>query len=94
LTPKPGKCADNPRSILPQIHRTFSNLKTRLAGTHHGIYARNVPVYLRELEFRFNRRRTSKAAFQALLGLPASIRLSQFDAAEAERSQSDRHVTQ
>jgi len=61
--------AGNPRSILPRIHRTFSNLKTWLAGTHHGVGARNVPVYLREFEFRFNRRRTPMAAFQTLLGL-------------------------
>lgn len=59
----------NPRNILPRIHRVFSNLKTWLAGTHHGVGAKNVTVYLREFEFRFNRRRTPMAAFQSLLGL-------------------------
>ena len=59
----------NPRNALPRIHRVFSNLKTWLAGTHHGVGAKNVPVYLREFEFRFNRRRTPMAAFQSLLGL-------------------------
>jgi len=59
----------NPRQILPRIHRVFSNLKTWLAGTHHGVSSKNVPAYLREFEFRFNRRRTPMAAFQSLLGL-------------------------
>ena len=59
----------NPRQILPRIHRVFSNLKTWLAGTHHGVGSKNVPAYLREFEFRFNRRRTPMAAFQSLLGL-------------------------
>jgi transposase-like protein len=62
----------NPRNILPRIHRMFSNLKTWLAGTHHGIGAKNVPTYLREFEFRFNRRRVPMAAFQTLLGLTSS----------------------
>ena len=61
--------ARNPRNILPRIHRVFSNLKTWLAGTHHGVASKNVPAYLREFEFRFNRRRTPMAAFQSLLGL-------------------------
>lgn len=59
----------NPRNILPRIHRVFSNLKTWLAGTHHGVGSKNVPAYIREFEFRFNRRRTPMAAFQSLLGL-------------------------
>jgi transposase-like protein len=59
----------NPRNILPRIHRAFSNLKTWLAGTHHGVGAKNLRVYLHEFEFRFNRRKTPMAAFQSLLGL-------------------------
>lgn len=61
----------NPRNILPRIHRVFSNLKTWLAGTHHGVGPKNLPVYVREFVFRFNRRKTPMAAFQALLGLTA-----------------------
>ena len=57
------------RNILPRIHRVFSNLKTWIKGTHHGVDAKNLEVYLREFEFRFNRRRTPMAAFQSLLGL-------------------------
>ena len=61
----------NPRNILPRIHRGFSNLKTCLAGTHHGVGPKNLPVYLQEFVFRFNRRKTPMAAFHALLGLTA-----------------------
>lgn len=59
----------NPRNILPRIHRMFSNLKAWLVGTHHGVGAKNVNSYLREFEFRFNRRKVPMAAFQTLLGL-------------------------
>jgi transposase-like protein len=60
---------DNPRGVLPRIHRVFSNLKTWLAGTHHGVSEGYLDAYLHEFEFRFNRRRTPMAAFQTLLGL-------------------------
>jgi transposase-like protein len=78
----------NPRNILPRIHRVFSNLKTWLKGTHHGVGAENLEAYLREFEFRFNRRRTPMAAFQSLLGLtsqhePQPVRRRR---AEASRS--------
>lgn len=55
--------------LLPRVHRTFSNLKTWLNGTHHGVGAKHLPHYLDEFVFRFNRRRTPMAAFQVLLGL-------------------------
>jgi len=54
---------------LPRIHRAFGNLKTWLLGTHHGIGKKHMQAYLNEFAFRFNRRRTPKAAFQTLLGL-------------------------
>lgn len=54
---------------LPHIHRTLANLKTRLRGTHHGVGAKHLPYYVDEFVFRFNRRKTSMAAFQSLLGL-------------------------
>src|SRR5919202_2733128 len=56
---------------LPRVHRTFSNLKTWLRGTHHGVSGRHLPSYVDEFVFRFNRRRTPMAAFQSLLGLSA-----------------------
>lgn len=61
--------AANGSKILPRIHRVFSNLKTWLAGTHHGVGRTHLPAYLDEFVFRFNRRGTPMAAFQSLLGL-------------------------
>lgn len=56
---------------FPHIHRVFSNLKTWLIGTHHGVEPKHLPGYLDEFVFRFNRRRTPMAAFQTLLGISA-----------------------
>jgi hypothetical protein len=61
----------NASKLLPQAHRTFSNLKTWLRGTHHRLSAKHLPHYLDEFVFRFNRRHTPMAAFQSLLGLTA-----------------------
>jgi transposase-like protein len=59
----------NASKLLPRAHRTFSNLKTWLKGTHHGVSAKHLPHYVNEFVFRFNRRRTPMAAFRSLLGL-------------------------
>jgi transposase-like protein len=53
----------------PHIHRVFSNLKTWLLGTHHGVDPKYLQRYLDEYVFRFNRRNTPMAAFQTLLGI-------------------------
>lgn len=57
--------------ILPHIHRVFSNLKSWLIGTHHGVSIQHLQAYLNEFTFRFNRRKTPMAAFQTVLGLTA-----------------------
>lgn len=54
---------------LPHIRRIFSNLKTWLIGTHHGVSPQHTQAYLNEYVFRFNRRKTPMAAFQTALGL-------------------------
>jgi transposase-like protein len=59
----------NAAKLLPRVHRVFSNLKTWLNGTHHGVSKKYLPHYLDEFVFRFNRRRSPMAAFQSLLGL-------------------------
>jgi transposase-like protein len=69
---RPATVGDDPRNasmLLPRVHRTFSNLKTWLKGTHHGVSAKHLPSYVDEFVFRFNRRRTPMAAFRSLLGL-------------------------
>ena len=61
--------AKNAANLLPRIHLVFSNFKTWLLGTHHGIGHEHMTHYINEFVFRFNRRRTPMAAFQSLLGL-------------------------
>ena len=58
--------------LAPHIHRVFSNLKTWLLGTHHGVEAKYLQAYLDEFVFRFNRRQTPMAAFQTLLGISST----------------------
>lgn len=54
---------------LTHIHRVFSNLKTWLLGTHHGVSKQHLQAYLNEYTYRFNRRQTPMAGFQTVLGL-------------------------
>ncbi len=56
-------------SALGHIHKVFSNLKSWLIGTHHGVSPQHLQAYLNEFVFRFNRRNTPMAAFQTVLGL-------------------------
>lgn len=53
------------------IHLIFSNLKTWLAGTHHGVSPQHLQSYLDEYVFRFNRRFYPMTAFNSVLGLAA-----------------------
>jgi transposase-like protein len=48
-----GKNAD---AVLPIVHVLFSNVKTWLNGTFHGVGAKHLPRYAREWNYRFNRR--------------------------------------
>ena len=41
---------------LPVVHTLFSNMKSWLTGTHHGVSTKHLPRYLREWSYRFNRR--------------------------------------
>lgn len=69
------KVQDSPQSasqLAPHIHRVFSNLKTWLTGTHHGVDPKYLQVYLDEFVFRFNRRQIPMAAFQTLLGISSA----------------------
>lgn len=54
--------------VVPHAHRAISNLKAWLLGTHRGVGADQLPVYLDEFVFRWNRRRNPMAGFQTLLG--------------------------
>ncbi len=57
---------------LPMIHIAFSNLKTWLLGTHHGVSRHHLQAYLNEFVFRFNRRLYPMTAFNSALGLAAN----------------------
>lgn len=54
---------------VPHAHRAISNLKAWLLGTHRGVGADQLPVYLDEFVFRWNRRHAPMAGFPALLRL-------------------------
>jgi hypothetical protein len=42
--------------VLPIVHVLFSNLKSWLNGTFHGVSAQHLSRYAREWNYRFNRR--------------------------------------
>jgi transposase-like protein len=58
---------------LPIIHLVFSNLKTWLLGTHHGVSHQHLQAYLNEFTFRFNRRFYPFNAFRSLLGIAGGV---------------------
>lgn len=55
--------------VVPHARRAISQLKAWLLGTHRGVGADQLPVYLDEFVFRWNRRRNPMAGFQTLLGI-------------------------
>ena len=69
--PRSQRAGVGEEPYLPRAHRAISNLKAWMHGTHRGVGAAHLPVYLDEYVFRHNRRRTPMAAFQTLLGLGA-----------------------
>ena len=59
--------------VLPMVHLVFSNLKTWLRGTHHGVSPKHLPSYLNEFTFRFNRRFYPMAAVNSVLGIAVRV---------------------
>jgi hypothetical protein len=64
---------------LPMIHLIFSNLKTWLLGTHHGVSQQHLQAYLNEYVFRFNRRFYPFNAFNSVLGIAARVQGPTYD---------------
>ena len=60
--------------VLPWVHRVFANLKTWALGVYHGLRRQHLQSYLDEFVFRFNRRRTRRAAFRSILGIGVAIK--------------------
>ena len=56
---------------LPMIHLVFSNLKTSINGTHHGVSQQHLQAYLNEYVLRFNRRFYPMNSFNSILGIAA-----------------------
>jgi hypothetical protein len=54
--------------LLPRAHRSISNLKAWLHGTHRDVSREHLQAYRHEYVFRHNGRRTPIAAFQTPLG--------------------------
>jgi transposase-like protein len=59
--------------FLPIVHLVFSNLKSWLNGTHHGVSHHHLQAYLNEFTFRFNRRFYPFNAFRSLLGIAGDV---------------------
>jgi len=64
---------------LPLIHLVFSNLKSWLTGTHHGVSPKHLQAYLNEFTFRFNRRFYPFNGFRSLLGIGAATEAPTYD---------------
>ena len=61
--------AEKAEKHLPLIHLVFSNLKTWINGTHHGVSQQHLQAYLNEFVFRFNRRFYPMNSFNSILRL-------------------------
>lgn len=76
--------------VLTQFHLAASNLKTWLAGTHHGAESKkHLQAYLNEYAYRFNRRGNVFAAFQRLLGIASHVRGPGYDQLYADEGEAD-----
>src|ERR1700684_3678587 len=67
------------KSAVPLADRAIGNLQQWLIGTYHGVSKAQLQVYLNELVFRRNRRKTPAAAFQTLLGLGTSRKSTEYE---------------
>ena len=73
-------------AFLPIVHLVFSNLKTWLRGTHHGVSPQHLQAYLNEFTFRFNRRFYPFNSFRSLLGIAGDVTAPTYDELYAAKS--------
>jgi len=73
-------------TFLPIVHLVFSNLKTWLRGTHHGVSPQHLQAYLNEFTFRFNRRFYPFNSFRSLLGIAGDVTAPTYDELYAAKS--------
>ena len=85
-----GRAGLTKDDVLKHFHLAASNLKTWLAGTHHGAPSKkHLQAYLNEYAFRFNRRGDVFAAFQRLLGIASQVRGPEYDQLYADDGEPD-----
>jgi Transposase zinc-ribbon domain/ISXO2-like transposase domain len=60
----PGKEAPK---VLPWVHTLIANMKGNIRGIHHGVSPKNLPRYLAEFCYRFNRRFWELQMFNRML---------------------------
>jgi transposase-like protein len=60
------------KELLPWVHTIFSNLKTWLRGTYHGVSKKHLNSYLQEFVYRFNRRSFEEVLFEYVIGAAAA----------------------
>ena len=77
-TTKAGLQAEKSEQI-PLIHLVFSNLKTWIQGTHHGVSPKHLPAYLNEYVFRFNRRFYPMSGFHSVLGIAMEVEGTEYE---------------
>ncbi|HEX2581562.1 MAG TPA: IS1595 family transposase [Dongiaceae bacterium] len=58
----------NAETVLPLVHILFSNIKAWLNGTFHGVSGKHLHRYLKEWNYRFNRRANQDDLFDYVLG--------------------------
>lgn len=64
---------------IPLIHLVFSNLKTWIQGTHHGVSPKHLQAYLNEYVFRFNRRFYPMSGFHSVLGIAVEVKGAEYE---------------
>jgi len=62
------------------LNLVFTNLKTWLIGTHHGVSSQHLQAYLNEFPFRFNRRFYPFNAFRSPLGIAGEAAAPTYEA--------------
>ncbi|MCP5042358.1 MAG: IS1595 family transposase [bacterium] len=74
------------KELLPWVHTVFSNLKTWLRGTYHGVSNKHLDSYLQEFVYRFNRRGFEHELFEYVIGAAATASPLTYDQLTAERT--------
>ncbi len=77
---------DRAAEILPWVHTIFSNLKTWLRGTFHGVSQKHLDRYLQEFTYRFDRRRIEHTLFEHVIRAATAAQPLTYTQLTAERT--------